>query len=90
MNVNLQTVANKSVKAAGAFAVAAGVVAVSAVVASGAAVGAMVEGFWAAGSAAKSVLTKDERKKQEAAQEGMTVSVEEVQQTEAVQKETMI
>lgn len=59
MNENLQTVAEKSLKVAGALAVATGVVAVGAVVASGAAVGAMVEGFKAAGDAVKKVLEED-------------------------------
>lgn len=82
MNANLQTVASKSLKVAGAFAVVTGVVAVSAVVASGAAVGAMVEGFKAAGGAVKSVLNEEDKKKPETVDEIIVDVTEEVQQAE--------
>lgn len=82
MNANLQTVASKSLKVAGAFAVATGVVTVSAVVASGAAVGAIVEGFKAAGGAVKSVLNEEDKKKPETADEIIVDVTEEVQQAE--------
>lgn len=95
MNTNLQTIASKSLKVAGALTVATGVVAVGAVVASGAALGAMVEGFKAAGDAVKSILTEEEKKKQEAVIEPEATDVvnaevtDEVQQTEAVQNEML-
>lgn len=60
MSKDCQAIAKKSLKVAGAFAAATGVVALSAVVASGAAVGAMVEGFKSAGDTMKNVLAKNE------------------------------
>lgn len=89
MNANLKTAANKSIKVAGAFMVATGVVAVSAVVASGAAIGAMVEGFKAAGGAVKSVLNEEEKKKQEAAAESEATDELMAEVTEEVQNETV-
>ena len=56
MNKDMKRVAKKTAKYAGAFAVGTGVFALSALVASGAAVGAVAEGFKAAGNAAKRVL----------------------------------
>lgn len=49
----------KSLKITGAFCAATGVVALSALVASGAAVGAVVEGFKTAGKTMKKVLEED-------------------------------
>lgn len=66
MSKDYQAVAQKSVKVAGAFAMVTGIVALSAVVASGAAVGAVVEGFKAAGTAVKDVLAKNEKESKEA------------------------
>ena len=56
MNKDMKAIAKKTMKYAGAFAVGTSVFALSAVVASGAAVGAVAEGFKAAGSVAKKVL----------------------------------
>ena len=66
MNKDYQVIAKKSAKVAGAFAMATGIVALSAVVASGAAVGAMVEGFKSAKDAVKKSLAKSENEKPEA------------------------
>lgn len=60
MSKDVKVVAKKTLKYAGALAVGAGVVAVSALVASGAAVGAVAEGFKSAQKAAKKVLKEDE------------------------------
>lgn len=55
-----KAVVKKSLKVAGAFAAATGVVAISALVASGAAVGAVAEGFKEAGKVVKKSLEKAE------------------------------
>lgn len=62
MNNNVNVIAKKALKVTGAAAAATGVVALSALVASGAAVGAVVEGFKAAGSTFKEVMKKEEKK----------------------------
>ena len=61
MNID-NTVVKKSLKVAGAFAAATGVVAISALVASGTAVGAVVEGFKEAGKVVKKSLEKSNAK----------------------------
>ena len=53
----------KALKITGAFCAATGVVALSALVASGAAVGAVVEGFKTAGKTMKKVLEEDAQAK---------------------------
>ena len=58
-----KSVVKKSLKVAGAFAAATGVVALSALVASGAAVGAIAEGFKEAGKVVKKSLDKTEQEK---------------------------
>lgn len=58
-----KSVVKKSLKVAGAFAEATGVVALSALVASGAAVGAIAEGFKEAGKVVKKSLDKTEQEK---------------------------
>ena len=58
-----KAVVKKSLKVAGAFAAATGVVALSALVASGAAVGAIAEGFKEAGKVVKKSLDKTETEK---------------------------
>ena len=60
-----KSVVKKSLKVAGAFAAATGVVAISALVASGAAVGAVAEGFKEAGKVVKKSLEKAEKKEVE-------------------------
>jgi len=55
----------KTIKVAGALAAATGVVAISALVASGAAVGAVVEGFKSAGKVVKKKLEEVEAEAQE-------------------------
>ena len=55
----------KTLKIAGAFAAATGVVAISALVASGATVGAVVEGFKSAGKVVKKKLEEAEPSEQE-------------------------
>ena len=62
MNSNVSTITKKALKITGAAAAATGVVALSALVASGAAVGAVVEGFKAAGTTFKDVMKKEESK----------------------------
>lgn len=61
-----KSVVKKSLKVAGAFAAATGVVALSALVASGAAVGAVAEGFKEAGKVVKKSLEKSEQEKKTA------------------------
>ena len=58
-----KSVVKKSLKVTGAFAAATGVVAISALVASGAAVGAVAEGFKEAGKVVKKSLEKTEQEK---------------------------
>lgn len=58
-----KSVVKKSLKVAGAFAAATGVVALSALVASGATVGAIAEGFKEAGKVVKKSLDKTEQEK---------------------------
>ena len=58
-----KSVVRKSLKVAGAFAAATGVVAISALVASGAAIGAVAEGFKEAGKVVKKSLEKTEQEK---------------------------
>lgn len=60
MNVAVQVTGKKVVKALGAACLATGVVALSAVVASGAAVGAVAEGFRSAKNTMQKILKKDE------------------------------
>lgn len=60
MNSNVSEFTKKALKVTGAVATATGVVALSALVASGAAVGAVVEGFKAAGDTFKDVMKKAE------------------------------
>lgn len=58
--MNKRIVCKKTGKVLGAVAAATGIVAIGAVVASGAAVGAMVEGFKAAGKAVKKALDEQD------------------------------
>lgn len=60
MSKDVKVVAKKTLKVAGALAAGAGVIAISALVASGAAVGAVAEGFKSAKKAAKKVLNENE------------------------------
>lgn len=77
MNSNVSAITKKALKITGAAAMATGVVALSALVASGAAVGAVVEGFKAAGTTFKDVMKKEET--QEVVAEAQVV-VEETQE----------
>lgn len=60
MDVAVQITGKKVVKVLGAACLATGVVALSAVVASGAAVGAVAEGFRSAKNTMQKILQKDE------------------------------
>lgn len=60
MDVAVQITGKKVVKVLGAVCLATGVVALSAVVASGAAVGAVAEGFRSAKNTMQRILKKDE------------------------------
>lgn len=60
MDATVQTTGKKVVKVLGAVCLATGVVALSAVVASGAAVGAVAEGFRSAKNTMQRILKKDE------------------------------
>lgn len=60
MEATIHITGKKAVKILGAAALAAGVVAVSAVVASGAAVGAVAEGFRTAKNTVQRILKKEE------------------------------
>ena len=60
MDVAIQITGKKAVKVLGAACLATGVVALSAVVASGAAVGAVVEGFKSAKNTMQKILKNDE------------------------------
>lgn len=60
MDVAVQITGKKVVKVLGAACLATGVVALSAVVASGAAVGAVAEGFRSAKNTMQKILKKDE------------------------------
>ena len=57
--MNAGSIGKKSLKVAGAACAATGIVAASALVASGAAVGAVVEGFLAARKAVSDILKKE-------------------------------
>lgn len=59
MNNNLKTACGKTVKIAGGLCAATGVMALSAVVASGAALGAVVEGFKAARKTMSEIVEKE-------------------------------
>lgn len=85
MSKDYQIIAKKSAKVAGAFAMATGIVALSAVVASGAAVGAMVEGFKSAKDAVQKSLAKSENEKLEA--ERVEAATEEVANAETANVE---
>ena len=65
MEATVQITGKKAVKVLGAACLATGVVALSAVVASGAAVGAVVEGFKSAKNTIQKILKKDESEKGE-------------------------
>ena len=65
MEATVQITGKKAMKVLGAACLATGVVALSAVVASGAAVGAVVEGFKSAKSTMQKILIKDESEKGE-------------------------
>ncbi len=60
MSRDVKSVTKKTLKYVGAFTIGAGVIATSSLVATGAAVGAVVEGFKAAQKAAKKVLNEKE------------------------------
>lgn len=60
MDAAVQSTGKKVVKVLGATCLATGVVALSAIVASGAAVGAVVEGFRSAKNTMQKILKKDE------------------------------
>lgn len=68
-------VCKKTGKVLGAVAAATGIVAIGAVVASGAAVGAMVEGFKAAGKTVKDVLAEQTKKDIKATEEDVVEEV---------------
>ena len=72
MDVAVQITGKKVVKVLGVACLATGVVALSAVVASGAAVGAVAEGFRSAKNTMQKILKKDETA---AADEGLEKSV---------------
>lgn len=80
-----KSVVKKSLKVAGAFAAATGVVAISALVASGAAVGAIAEGFKEAGKVVKKSLEK-EKKTEDTIAEEMDQETVEVPVTEELVK----
>lgn len=81
MNSNVSAFTKKALKLTSAAAAATGVVALSALVASGAAVGAVVEGFKAAGTTFKDVMKKEEAK----AESAEAVEVEVAEANEEVQ-----
>ena len=60
MEKTIQITGKKAVRVLGAVCMATGVVAISAVVASGAAVGAVIEGFKSAKNTMQKILEKDE------------------------------
>lgn len=78
----------KSLKVAGAFAAATGVVVISALVASGAAVGAVAEGFKEAGKVVKKSLENAEKEKitEDTTAEEMNEETIEVPMTQEVVK----
>lgn len=76
----------KAAKVAGAVCAATGIVALSALVASGAAVGAVVEGFKTANSTAKKLLADEAKKETPAADE----TEKETLATDETEKETPV
>lgn len=94
----------KSLKVTGAVCVATGVVAMSALVASGAAVGAVMEGFKAAGNTMKKMLAEETREnaceesmaeaqasdKEENTVEAQASATEEVNAAETLTEETAV
>lgn len=81
--MDFKKVVKTTLKVAGAFTAAAGVVALGAVVASGAAAGSLVEGFKAAGKTMKKVLGESDEESvaeaptvEEAAEKDETAEVE--------------
>ena len=81
METTIQNTGKKALKIAGAVCLAAGVVAVSALVASGAAAGAVVEGFKTAKNTMRRVLDK------EAQDAGGETSAEDAAESEAAAEE---
>ena len=73
--MNKRIVCKKTGKVLGAVAAATGIVAIGAVVASGAAVGAMIEGFKAAGKTVKDVLAEQTEKDTKATEEDVLEEV---------------
>ena len=65
MEATVQITGKKAVKVLGAACLATGVVTLSAVIASGAAVGAVAEGFKSAKNTMQKILKKDENEKGE-------------------------
>ena len=81
MDVTVQITGKKVVKDLGAVCLATGVVALSAVVASGAAVGAVVEGFKSAKNTMQKILKDDENVVADGASEESNNAVEEIIET---------
>ena len=81
MDVTVQITGKKVVKVLGAVCLATGVVALSAVVASGAAVGAVVEGFRSAKNTMQKILKDDENVVADGASEESNNAVEEIIET---------
>lgn len=85
MEVAVWGTGKKAVKVLGAVCLATGIVALSAVVASGAAVGAVAEGFRSAKNTMQKMLKKNETV---AADEGSEESADEVMAAEAIAEES--
>ena len=81
MDVAVHITGKKVVKVLGAVCLATGVVALSAVVASGAAVGAVVEGFRSAKNTMQKILKDDENVVADGASEESNNAVEEIIET---------
>lgn len=86
MDVAVQITGKKAVKVLGAACLAVGVVALSAVVASGAAVGAVVQGFKSAKNTMQKILKSDEKVAADGALEESTDAAEEIIETATADK----
>ncbi|MDE6433896.1 MAG: hypothetical protein K2L07_06665 [Lachnospiraceae bacterium] len=86
MDVSVQITGKKVVKVLGAACLATGVVALSAVVASGAAVGAVVEGFKSAKNTMQKILKEDENVAVDEAFEESSDVAEEIIETATTDK----
>lgn len=91
MSKDYQVIAKKTAKVAGALAMGTGIVALSAVVASGAALGAVVEGFKSAGDAVKKSLANNEQNDSEQKMEmaNNEQAAQEIVETEKVESESV-